>query len=166
MQELNFYHSVLTNVLCWENIREILRGVCRLWNLTKSLAELASDGTFPNKTRLWGMTSASFWPHGRSIYRLRVLDRISPSTTADVDVGLHKSGIIHKIRAPFLWRAIAPRMRGAPTTRGCPSICVPSRPVYWVYIWLFGCRLRPTTIYDEIGAAARNVHCYTVRGCW
>ena len=31
---------------------------------------------------------------------------------------------------------------------------------------LFGCRLRPTTIYDEIGAAARNVHCYTVIGCW
>ena len=118
MQELNFYHSVLTNVLCWENIREILRGVCRLWNLTKSLAELASDGTFPNNTRLWGMTSASFWPHGRSIYRLRVLDRISPSTTADVDVGLHKSGIIFtKFVRPF-FEGRSPLEWGAPLQQG------------------------------------------------
>ena len=33
--------------------------------------------------------------------------------------------------------------------------------------WMFfGCRFRPTTIYDEIGVASRNVHCYTVIGCW
>ena len=31
---------------------------------------------------------------------------------------------------------------------------------------LFGWRLRPTTIYDEIGAAARNIHCYTAIGFW
>ena len=68
--------------------------------------------------QLWGMTSVSFRPRGLSIYRLRILDRISPSTTADVDVGLHKSGIIYKIRAPFLSKTITPRMRGAPTIRG------------------------------------------------
>ena len=33
-------------------------------------------------------------------------------------------------------------------------------------LYFFGCRPRPTTIYNEIGAAARNVHCYTVIGCW
>ena len=31
---------------------------------------------------------------------------------------------------------------------------------------LFGCRFRPATIYDEIGVAARNIHCYTVIGFW
>ena len=31
---------------------------------------------------------------------------------------------------------------------------------------IFGCRLRPATIYDEIGVAARNIHCYTVIGFW
>ena len=32
---------------------------------------------------------------------------------------------------------------------------------------IFGWRLRPPTIlYDEIGAAARNIHCYTVIGSW
>ena len=30
----------------------------------------------------------------------------------------------------------------------------------------FGWRLRPPTIYDEIGAAARNIQCYTVIGFW
>ena len=40
------------------------------------------------------------------------------------------------------------------------------RVILWIIFLLFGCRLPPTTIYDEIGSAARNVHCYTVIGCW
>ena len=31
---------------------------------------------------------------------------------------------------------------------------------------VFGWRLRPPSIYDEMGAAARNIHCYTVIGSW
>ena len=33
-------------------------------------------------------------------------------------------------------------------------------------VFVFGWRLRPPTIYDEIGAAACNIHCYTVIGFW
>ena len=32
--------------------------------------------------------------------------------------------------------------------------------------WVFGWWLRPPTIYDETGAAACNIHCYTVIGFW
>ena len=79
------------------------------------------------------ITSASFLSHGRSFYRLRIPDGISRSTAVDDDMGLHKSGIICKIRMPFLWRTTTPRKRGAPRTRDAavrPSICIPPRADY------------------------------------
>ena len=34
------------------------------------------------------------------------------------------------------------------------------------HVVVFDWRLRPTTIYDEIGAVARNFDCYIVMGFW
>ena len=36
----------------------------------------------------------------------------------------------------------------------------------WWLLVAFGWRLRLPTIYDEIGAAVRNIHCYTAIGFW
>ena len=108
-----------------KNKCEILQYVCTLLNLPKS-----ATSTFPYKTRIWEITSASFLSRGRSIHKLRIPDRISPSSAIDDAMGLHKTGIIYKLRISFLWRMITPRMRGAPRTRDtavCPSICVLSR---------------------------------------
>ena len=41
-----------------------------------------------------------------------------------------------------------------------------SDPQEWVLVPFFGWWLRPPTIYDETGAAACNIHCYTVIGFW
>ena len=67
---------------------------------------------------MWGITFVSILSRGCAIRRLHIPDRISPSTAVDDDVGLHKSGIIYKIRMSFLWRTITRRTRGAPSTVG------------------------------------------------
>ena len=66
----NYYHSVLWNVFFCKDMREFLWRVCISWNLWKLVIKLTSGSTFSNKTRLWGMTSASFWSPKQYIYRL------------------------------------------------------------------------------------------------
>ena len=148
----NYYHSVLWNVFFCKDMREFLWRVCISWNLWKLVIELTSGSTFSNKTRLWGMTPASFWSPEQYIYRLLCVSQTRFSHPQLLMITWdYTSGIIYKFLPSFLWRTITPRTRGGPWWRDAavrPSICIPPQPDQGNYIWYMVCYQPPGPCFN------------------
>ena len=78
----------------------------------------------------------------------------------DIDDRSYSSALAMKLPQPCTKPPIYKSCRFE-TVLGCIIYISP-----FFVISIFGWWLRPPTIYDETGAAACNIHCYTVIGFW